>query len=185
MQNIFADEFRMIPTVLEHNTDLRNAVIALIKNDHIAGKVTEGQDRLIIFKDILTQLVNGVITLKQAYDITELKLPEKSSTHAGNGRVFARGWAERHVRTQLSRFYNQAVLEYLISTNNTKCIVPHSVDEKQDSECTRILAADSNLVDVHIMYSRLISTYREGDWNKDLKIPHHPHCTHVIKPLDK
>lgn len=178
MTDIHAEDFSGIPNALSQNTGLRTAVLALVAREPMAGKVTEGSDRLDKFRGILSSLINGQIGQTEAVRQTELSLPRNSSSYAGNNRVFPDGWAERLVRTQLSRFYNQAVMEQLIAEGETLCFVPHSSEEDGSSKCSQLLAGtNQNLV---VLHSRLVSGYANGVWPKDVKIPEHPHCTHVV-----
>ncbi len=93
------------------------------------GKATEGGDRLTRFKATLTDLVCGRVLLTAAYQRTEDELPRRESQHQANNHAFAKGWAERLVRTQLSRCYNQAVLQELTGQGIQRCFVPHSTAE--------------------------------------------------------
>ena len=182
MSKVYANEFKDILSTLRDNTELRDAVITLIDEQPAPGKITEGGDRLIRLKEILKHLVNGEINLLEAYRRTELELPRASSAHAANNRVFPSGWAERLVRTQLSRFYNQALLEQLISEGHSQCFVPHSSEEDQSSKCSMYLAGNTH--DIQVLYNRLIESYGKGNWSSEVKVPEHPHCTHVIAPTN-
>ena len=180
MSKVWANEFGEIPGVIAERTDLRNAVIALITEQPMPGKVTEGGDRLIRFREIMKALTAGTISLSGACRMTEIQLPRLESIYGGNNRVFASGWAERLVRTQFSRFYNQAVMEELLREGAVSCFIPHSSDEDSGSKCSRLLAGGSH--DLRILYDRLMNSYAKGNWTSDLKVPEHPHCTHVVTP---
>lgn len=177
----FAEDYYEIPQALELNDDLRVAMIELIAADSIYGKVLEGGNRLSIFQSILTDLADGQVDQDAAIRRTSLELPRAASPHRASNRVFSSGWEERLVRTQLSRFYNQAVLEWLQENAETQCWVPHSTAEASASPCTRLLAG--GIHDVDTMHRLLIDAYRDGDFSSKVpKIPDHPHCTHVIAP---
>ena len=176
----YAKDFFDIPATLASNDNLREEVIALIQSAPMPGKVLEGNNRLEIFRAILIDLVNGQINLGEAYLRTEKELPRHTSPYSSSNRVFAQGWAERQVRTQFSRFYNQAVLERLHNKGATMCFVPHSAAEDISSPCTQLLAGRKQSVDV--LYQRLIDAYARGNWSEEVKIPNHPHCTHVVMP---
>lgn len=180
MPQIYAQEFQEIPATLTANAELRNSVLALIDTQPMAGKVTEGGDRLVRSREILKELVRGEITLPEAYRRTERDLPRSGSIHAQNNRVFPHDWAERQVRTQVSRFYNQGVMEQLLALGETECFVPHSSQEDRGSRCSLNLAGHNN--DLTELHSRLVASYGQGNWSNDLKIPEHPHCTHVVAP---
>ena len=181
MPNRFAEDFFEIPATLTINDDLREAVTVLIQNQPMPGKVLEGGNRLEVFRGILIDVANGDIVLDEAYLRTETEIPRHTSPHSSSNRVFPDGWAERQVRTQLSRFYNQAVLEQLRSGGATECFVPHSDAESISSPCTRLLAGQRQNIDM--LHQRLIDAYEKGQWSKEVKIPNHPHCTHVVRPV--
>ena len=146
------------------------------------GKVTEGGGRLDAFRSILLDLANGDATLDEAILRTQRDLPRHGSPHNGNNRVFPEGWAERLVRIQFSRFYNQAVLEQLRDEGAQSCFVPHSSAEDASSPCTQALAGANQ--SVAMLYQRLVDSYRNGKFSREPKIPNHPHCTHVVRPID-
>jgi hypothetical protein len=176
----WANEFAEIPLILAQRVDLRDAVLILITEQPMPGKVTEGGTRLTHFREIMKLLVEGTIGLSEAYRRTELELPRLESMYGGNNRVFASGWAERLVRTQYSRFYNQAVMEQLLGEGAVSCFIPHSSDEDPSSKCSRFLAGGSH--DLRRLYDRLVNSYARGNWSSELKVPEHPHCTHVVTP---
>jgi hypothetical protein len=177
----YASDFQEIPEALRNNSSLKDSVLSLVQSKKIAGKATEGGDRLEKFKQILTDLVNDKITLDKAISLTESAIPRHGSIHAGSNHVFASGWAERLVRTQFSRFYNQAVLESEVAKGNTECFVPPSSQEQPSSQCSQSLAGRSH--DISHLLKLLVSSYEDGQWDKTPKIPDHPHCTHVVKPI--
>ena len=94
--------------------------------------------------------------------------------------MFASGWAERLVRTQFSRFYNQAVLQQLTAHGDTECFVPHSASEQASSQCSQLLAGRTH--NVQGLLTLLADSYALGQFSKTPKIPDHPHCTHVVRP---
>jgi hypothetical protein len=182
VSDVWASEFREILPVLQQRADLRGRVVALVAQD-MPGRVTEGGDRLQRFRTILIDLVEGRLTLQAAYAETAQQLPRGGSPHAGSNRVFAAGWEERLVRTQLSRLYNQAVLEHLTYAGEARCFVPHSSEEDPGSVCSRLLAGREH--DVAELHHRLVESYTLGQWARDPKVPEHPHCTHVVRPVTK
>lgn len=178
MSESLANEFSEILPALSQNDEIRSAILSLIENEPVAGKATEGGDRLVRFRHILRDLTNNAIGLQEAVLRVSGDLPRSSSLHIGNNRVFADGWEERLVRTQLSRFYNQAVMEMLLAEGATECFVPHSSSEDSASACSSQLAGRNQ--SLQTLHSRLVESYGRGDFSKDVKIPNHPHCTHVI-----
>jgi hypothetical protein len=182
MSEIYAKEFSEIPQTLLLNKVLCNSVIKLIAEQPMAGKVTEGSRRLDQFREVLKSFALGKIDLLEATRRTIDEIPRNQSIYSGNNRVFASGWAERLVRTQYSRFYNQAILQQLISEGQVECFIHHSSQEDSTSNCSRYLAGRAH--DPHILFTRLISAYENGLWSKDLKLPDHPHCSHVAAPVE-
>lgn len=176
----YAQDFDDIPRALAENEPLRTAALALIEKESMPGKVTEGGDRLHRLRGILRDFVDGKIQLPQAYARVDAELPRQNSVYASDNRVFAANWQERLIRTQLSRFYNQAVMEELIARGETRCYVPHSGAEASDSPCSRQLAGAHH--DVSTLHQRLVESYGLGNWGREVKIPNHPHCTHVVTP---
>ena len=177
---VYADDFAGISMTLAQNDDLRLLMLDLVASQPMAGKVTEGGDRLQTFRSILAALVEGRIDLATSFRRTEVELPRSASIHGGSNRVFAANWAERLVRTQYSRFYNQAVMETLLAQGQARCFVPHSADEDGSSACSRQLAGSDH--SVKALHDLLRQSYGAGVWG-GVKIPDHPHCTHVVRPL--
>lgn len=180
MAALYANEFSEISAVLRQNNELCSAILQLVDTQPMPGKVTEGGDRLARFRMVLRDLVTGQIELLEAFRRTEAELSRQKSIHASNNRVFPAKWAERLVRTQFSRFYNQAVMEKLLAEGQTECFVPHSGDEAPDSPCSRQLAGANH--PLQVLYDRLIQSYADDNWTQDVKIPNHPNCTHVVTP---
>lgn len=177
---LYANDFSEIPAALANNQPLRAAMLALIANEPIPGKVTEGTGRVSVLRRILHDLASGTTNIHQAIRRVEADLPRSGSPHGGNNRVFSDGWSERLVRTQFSRFYNQSVLEQLLSQGESQCLVPHSTSEDRRSQCSRLLAGRSH--SVKELHALLLSSYTHGEWSPTPKIPDHPHCTHVVVP---
>lgn len=179
--NDYAEDFEGIPAALANNAELRAHTLALVDAEPIHGKALEGTERLTFFRGVLSELVNGRYTLSLAIQRVNTLMGPSQSPHAGNARVFPAGWAERLIRVQFSRFYNQAVLELILARGGQKCFVPHSRSEAPDSPCSIHLAGASH--DAESLYQALIAAYRDGNYSAELKVPHHPHCTHVVKPV--
>lgn len=177
----FASDFSEIPEALSNNPSLKERLLSLVSTKPIVGKVLEGGDRLNQFKKILASVVEGKITFEKALNEVESQIPRHTSIYSGSNSVFASGWAERLLRTQLSRFYNQAVMEEELSKGKTECFVPPSTTEKADSQCSLLLAGKVH--DISHLHHLLVAAYENGNWSKEPKIPDHPHCSHVVKPL--
>ncbi|MCD9491365.1 hypothetical protein GLP30_11085 [Photobacterium phosphoreum] len=177
----YAKDFHEIPESLTNNTSLKRKVLDLVQSEPIAGKVTAGGSRLEDFREILIDFFDLQIDLNAVIAETERRLPRQQSIFSGDNRVFASGWAERLIRTQISRFYNQAVLETIIESGSDGCFIDHSSSEQASSKCSQQLAGTTH--SAHVMLDRLKSSYGDGVWNNDRKLPDHPHCTHTFSPV--
>lgn len=180
---MYADDFYQIAQVLRVNGAIRSEFERLVAADAIAGKITEGEGRVAVCRQVLLNFASGLVTVNEAIAALGDQLGCLPSPHATNRHVFADGWPERLVRTQISRFYNQSVMGLLIRQGEVDCFVPHSSHEKADSPCSVSLAGKRH--PLQPLYDSLISSYRDGNWNpKVVKVPNHPHCTHVVRPAD-
>lgn len=181
MEFMYANDYTQIPTALAHNQALARRTIALIDSQPIPAKALEGPGRMERFREILRELALGRLNQFQAIRRTSQKLSRHQSPHASSNHVFATGWDERLIRTQLSRFYNQAVLEELAELGASRCFVPHSSAEDPATPCSRELAGRTH--EVENLLSLLVKSYAQAHWSQDPKIPNHPHCTHVVRPV--
>ncbi|RTR30662.1 hypothetical protein [Shewanella atlantica] len=177
----YASEFSEIIECLKNNESLKVKILELIESEPIPGKVIEGEGRLEALRIILADFFNGKWTVEESIQEVEFRLPRNYSPHENNNRVFPQGWAERLLRTNISCFYNQAVLMRIIESGSSECYVDHSSAESADSNCSKNLAGRTH--DASMLLDRLLKAYREGHWNKDVKIPDHPHCTHTVQPV--
>ncbi|CAH6843014.1 conserved hypothetical protein [Vibrio chagasii] len=177
----YAEDFHQIQESLTNNSSLKRKALDLVQYEPIAGKVTTGGSRLEDFREILIDFFDLKIDLNVAIANAESRLPRQQSMFSGDNRVFASGWAERLVRTQVSRFYNQAVLETIIESGSDDCFVNHSTSEQGSSKCSQQLAGTTH--SAKVMLERLKSSYGDGEWNRDPKLPDHPHCTHTFCPV--
>lgn len=178
----YAQDFYEIPETLGENERLQKQILDLVEVEPIHGKVTEGGDRVRNLRKILAEYFELELTLQETIQRISEDLPRHESQHAHNNRVFPDGWDERLARTQISRFYNQAVLLHLTDLGKEKCFIPHSNHEDIDSSCTIQLAGSS--ADVDNLLNRLNRAHSEGEWHDEVMIPDHPHCTHTITPLE-
>lgn len=177
----WANNFDEIEFTLSERDDLQRVITKLIDEDDIPGKVLEGGARITIFKEILKDLANCKITMSQAIYLTENKIPRSSSRYNTDGRVFATNWAERLLRIQLSRFYNQAAMMMLLDMGETQCYVPPTATQKPDTNCAKYLAG--RIHSIKDLLDKLINSYSKGNFSKEPKIPDHLYCSHVIKPI--
>ncbi len=182
MSLVWANDFDGIFEAVRKNSWVKSKMLELLSTRNIVGKALEGEDRPEIFKDILSKLVNGQITLNDSFTYVKISLSRAQSIFSSDNRIFASGWEERLVRTNYSKLYNQAVLYYIIGNGFTECYVPHSNRERSDSICSRFAG---QRFDAQLLLKRLEDAYEEGDFSsKEFKIPHHPHCTHVVQPIE-
>ena len=175
-----AADFAGIPSAVATHPALLRRILVLLASDPIAGKVSQGTVRDAALREVLRRFFTGVIDFSQAKVEVGIKLPRAGSPHSSDNSVFPSGWEERLVRTQVSRFYNQAVLSTLIEQGAADCFVAHSSQESVSSQCSRLLAGRRH--SALLLLDRLIRSYRDGDWDADPKIPDHPHCTHTVQP---
>ncbi len=179
----YANEFNEILNTLNDNLELKERVIELIQNKPILGKVIEEEERVNEFRKILIELVKGAFdTLESSYIEVESRLLRNKSKYASDNRVFASGWSERLVRTHLSRFYNQAILEELDEKGEDECFVPASSSSNLSSRCAII---QNQNYKVKELLQNLINNYDLGRYDDSIKVPEHPHCSHVVKPIEK
>lgn len=179
----YASNFYEIPNALLNNSKLREHVVALMKKNNIIAKSLEGGKRLEKFRNILVSLAEGELTIEEAIKNVTSQLPAQNSDFSGNNRVFPNRWEERLIRVQFSRFYNQAVLESEKEKGKNECYIPISDVEDPNSLCSQQLANTQQ--NINLLLDRLKASYEEGDFkNKNPKIPDHPNCTHVVKPLN-
>ncbi len=135
MIDIFANDFYEIMSALSKNSELNSKVLSLIESR------LEEETRKNEFRDILKKFVKGeIIDLSSTIYQVQIKIPKSTSKYASDNRVFTRDWAERLLRTQLSLFYNQAVMEILIDSGKEEFFIPHSKYEDHNSFCTREMA---------------------------------------------
>lgn len=174
-----AVDFTGIPEAVRTHPALRDRILDLVRTQAIAGRATEGPGRETALREILARFFSDESDLAQSAAETASQLPRSSSPHASDNKVFARGWEERLVRTQVSRFYNQAVLGTLVEQGAKDCFVDHSSCEEASTQCSRYLAGRRH--DPQVLLDRLIRSYQDGKWDKSPKIPDHPHCTHTVQ----
>lgn len=178
----YANEFNEILSALNENSEIKQKVLALIQSKPILGKSIEEDSRVDEFREILTKLVEGDIpSLEASFSEVESRLPRNQSKYSYDNRVFASGWAERLIRTHLSRFYNQAVLQDLDGNDEEECFVPASSSSNLSPRCAIIQNQNYNVKE---LLQNLINNYDLGQYDKSIKIPEHPHCTHVVKPVE-
>jgi len=177
----YAQDFYEIADTVAQDDDLRENVLELIDEEPITGKALEGGDRKTKFRDVLREFFEGESALDETIAEISTRLPRHESPHSHDNRTFADGWDERLARTQISRFYNQAVLQRLDEAGDEECFVPHSDHEDPGSNCTLQLAGGT--VDIETLRVRLQRAYQDGEYHDEPMIPDHPHCTHTVIPV--
>jgi hypothetical protein len=180
MDDIWANEFREILPTLQARSDLRDRMTNLT-TQNIIGRALEGSDRLDRFRTIMVDLVHLRRDLDGSIVEVSRQLPPSGSIYNGNRHVFNSEWERRIVMTTLSWLYSQAVLEYLRDAGQTTCFVPFSSDQDAMSLCSRLLAGHEHpVVELH---EALVDFYVRAVKSDRLKIPEHPHCSHVVRPV--
>lgn len=176
----YAHDFYEISETVDQNTELRDRTLDLVSRKRIPGKATDGGDRTEKLRNILKSFFNGDSSVDKVIGDISVELSRHESRHSRSNQVFSDGWEERLARTQISRFYNEAMLRLLKNGGDEQCFIPHSDHEKPDSPCTIQLAGGTAEIDRLI--DRLDRAYDEGEWHDKVMIPNHPHCTHTILP---
>lgn len=111
----WATYYGEIPSAFSDNDEVRSHSLELIAEEPLIAKSLEGGTRKDDFREILAEFNRGAIDHDTAEKRILQELPASESLHRGNSHVFNNQWAERLIRSQVSRFYNQAVLESLRS----------------------------------------------------------------------
>ncbi|MGV8162478.1 MAG: hypothetical protein ACP5N2_04075 [Candidatus Nanoarchaeia archaeon] len=176
----YASEFCEIQTALTNNASLRKRTVDLIKIKQIHNPTIEEEDRLKIFRDILVDFVTGeILSLDFTYARVEQKLPKIESKYAKDNKIFTKHWKEHLVKTQLSRFYNHAVLEELAENNYKECFIPPAESAFHNYACMHSTNAKC---DVQELLQNIIDHYELNKENIHLILPEHPDCAHVVAP---
>jgi hypothetical protein len=179
----WANHFDEILTTLAARQDIVDQMKSLIENEELHGKVFEGQGRKAAFRGILIDLIHRKLDLKESYEEMERHLNRAMSPYSSSNLVFSTGWAERSIRTQLSRFYNHAVMKLLLEKGQTDCYIPSSPDQNASSKCSIELVGGVH--HIQPLLESLIEAYSNGNYkNKELKVPEHPYCSHVVRPIE-
>lgn len=178
----WASYYDEIPEALSNNDVVQSHALELIDNEPILGKSTEGGSRTEDLRVILREFFQGDIDHQDAEQRIWEDLPPSESPHRGNNRVFHDQWAERLIRSQGSRFYNQSVMEVLEDRGETECYVPRSPRQYADSDCTIHLAESRH--SINELLEALYSQQRQGNWDDGVTIPGHANCTHTVVPLE-
>ncbi|AFK21242.1 hypothetical protein HFX_6118 (plasmid) [Haloferax mediterranei ATCC 33500] len=178
----WAQHYDEIPKALSNNGEIRLHALELIADEPIIGKCLEGGTRKEDFRTILSELVKGEIDHATAEQRVSSELPPSNSLHMGNNHVFNSQWKERLIRSQLSRFYNQSVMEILEERGDSECFVPRSPREDTTSDCTQQLAGGKHATSE--LLRALYSQQRQGNWNDGVTVPGHANCTHTVVPTE-
>jgi hemerythrin len=178
----WATYYNEIPQALSNNESIRSHAIDLIDQEPILGKALEGGTRTEDFRGILSDFFRGDIDHTSAEERVLQELPHTESRYRHETHsTFNDQWAERLIRAQMRRFYNQSVLELLQEQGESHCFVPHSPREDRDKKCTQRLAGGQHPISDLLQY--LYSQQRHGNWNDGVTIPNRPNCTHTVIPV--
>jgi hypothetical protein len=178
----WATYYDEIPEALENNDSVRSHALELIAQEPILGGAVEGGTRTDDFRNILDDVFRGEESLSAAETRVERELPKSESPNSHDTQnTFNQQWAERLVRMQASRFYNQSVFEILQENGESHCYIHRSPDQDADSGCTRLLSETEQPISdlLHYLYSQ----QRDGNWDDGVTIPDHPNCTHTVVPV--
>jgi len=178
----WATYYDEIPDALTNNDEIREHAVELISDEPIIAKSLEGGSRTEDFREIIAAFIGGDIDQDTAEQRVWNDLPPQESPHSGNNRLFHQQWAERLIRSQASRFYNQAVMEILVDCGIEECYVPYSPRQDPDSDCTQRLTRGTHSVPQ--LLETLYEQQREGNWDVGVTIPGHANCTHTVVPPD-
>lgn len=181
MQTKWANEFNEIFKVLPERNDIKEEMFRHIAFEPILGKAVEEKNRNERFKKILLDGIDKNLDFNDIHVNVKKKLGYLDSKYKENHRVFSQGWEARLLRTQISVFYNCSVLSLLKKEGQTQCFIPHSQSEERGTNCSKN-AGKSHKIET-LLYN-LKDIYFKGNWdNKNFKLPDHPNCTHVVKPI--
>lgn len=176
---IYASEFSEILTALTNNLELRARVLVMIQTKPLCCPVIEEEERAKEFRSVLMDLVNGeILDLEFSYEKLKEKIPQESSKYKNNAEIFQDKWNENVIRLHLSRFYNHAVLEELKENKKEECVIPEA---SVKSDC---VLGQNHKYNVLELMENLVNYYDLGHKETILKIPEHPRCPHVVKPIE-
>lgn len=189
--NKYANDFSDIQLVLEYDNHLRQSIKGLILNQIMTGnvfvsKADEDQIRIDKFRAILCLYFSCTIDFYQAKIETEIKLNRKDSCYENDNRTFCTNWSSRLLRTQISRFYNEAILNQLIADGEQFCYIAHSKMKVKNESSKFPLCAClvDKMLDPIELLDNLVDAYGGNcNYKAEPKIPSHPHCTHTIQPV--
>ncbi len=179
MSDIYSSDFTEIPAVLSRNAELRAAVEKLIRSEPIPGKALEGGSRLDALRGVLLDLTNGRALASKTHT---RKLSERCHGPARPMRT----------ATGFSLKTGESVLCVHTLTSSTP--VPSWKNCAQrattGSSCHTPRLRSQTLhvrrgwpVPIKICrHCTIAPSPTTGTASDELKIPHHPHCTHTVKP---
>lgn len=180
MKNNWAENFYEIIKALRINKYLLENVKRLITTREIIGMSLADSSRKKLFKNILSDLSDGNIGLEESYNLLEYNNNQKLSVFCRPSTICANDWRERLIRINLSKFYNQAVLLYILNRGEKICFIPHSKYER----CNQCSSMAGKVYDALDMLIKIENVYEKKIFHKEFKIPAHPYCTHVIMPVE-
>lgn len=125
------------------------------------------------FRKILDDFFNGKITYEKACVITETQI-----VLPPNYRRYSQ-WAERLVRSEMSKIFTLGYGDYLLSIGETECFIPHTkLDES--TECQALIAGKKfPIKDIQN------NIYKNYGLKKPAfpTVPLHANCRHVITKI--
>ena len=73
-------------------------------------------------------------------------------------------------------------MEKLDKDKEEECFIPTSNSVNLSPKCAII---QNNNYKVKELLQNLVNNYDLGEYDSSIKIPEHPYCSHVIKPIEK
>ena len=178
----YAKEFSEIKDCIVINKKIKQRMIKLINIKRIYGYVVEEENRERELKLILEKFCNNDEYLLNN-GVTEIreKITRSESKYSNNNNVFRKTWENQLLKNQISRFYNQAVLEILHDEGDEKFFVYPSKDQDPSGKCSiKFINKEWSINEILVNIER---NYDEGKYDNSFKLPEHVNCSHVASPI--
>lgn len=173
----WASEFADIPRVLAARPELRDAMLKLIKERPIAAKTAQGG--VPTLRGLLASVVEGSLGIEAAGQAAQQRIP-RQGPHAADNKLFHKSWGKSLVKTEFSRFYNQAALEAMLAAGSATCTIAHSRSEERGGACASLVGRSFG---TRALLDNLVAVYEQGREVEGPKVPNHPNCSHVARPV--
>lgn len=180
---MYAKDLSQAQRALGNNKEVRSRMEDLIRFSFIHDPIlNSSRKNLKEFRSILLDLTNARISgIDKASSEVRRKIFTRSSNGENGVSEIDVDWPLKITNLHFSRFYNQAVLSYLIAKGQKECYIHHTLDEDLISGCEMDIAGRRfNVID---LFSNLLYKYEYGEKINGPVIPGHPLCTHVVSPI--